>query len=389
MEVAAAMQYYLDAELLSSDGMSVNLGRHTRRLTTALGRYNGQDTYSNLKALPGGNVALMTCSALNMQRNSDICMIPVLPKPAVEIGNDFLTVPVAAGPANYAEVQFGYAEYGAPDAFYCTTRQEACNTSSPAGTPFNWEGEARHPAACSTGCNVKVPVLPDHVVYYRTRTSNNGTTWSNGTIQVAAAPGPGGSKCADLTFSPTSHSSPAGGESGSISVTVTDQTCGWTASSSDGWLTIGSGASGTGNGTIGWTARVNSGAARNAVISAGSAVFTLSQAQGQGFTCTYSINPASVAYTRIGGPSTLSVTANDPSCAWTATSPAGWVTVSPAAGTGSGSVTVTAAGNIGSSRNATLTIAGQSLTVTQTEMVPLVGGTTIGNGTTIRGVSIQ
>jgi hypothetical protein len=192
MEVAAAMQYYLDAELLSSDGMSVNLGRHTRRLTTALGRYNGQDTYSNLKALPGGNVALMTCSALNMQRNSDICMIPVLPKPAVEIGNDFLTVPVAAGPANYAEVQFGYAEYGAPDAFYCTTRQEACNTSSPAGTPFNWEGEARHPAACSTGCSVKVPVLPDHVVYYRTRTSNNGTTWSNGTIQVAAAPGPGG-----------------------------------------------------------------------------------------------------------------------------------------------------------------------------------------------------
>jgi hypothetical protein len=188
METAAAVQYYF-ANLLSYNGMNTNDGRYARRLTTALGRYGAQDTYSNAKIIEGSNVLTFPCSTPNLQRVEDICIAKMPPDPPAEAGNDFLGMPVAVpGGHVYAEAQFGYAEFGAADSFYCTTRQEPCNTSSPVGTPFNWEGETRQPTACSAGCNVKVPVLPDHVVYYRIRTSDDGTTWSNGATQLAVAP---------------------------------------------------------------------------------------------------------------------------------------------------------------------------------------------------------
>lgn len=96
-------------------------------------------------------------------------------------------VPIQAGSA-YAEIQFGYAENGPPDQFYCTSRQEACNTSSPGSVPFNWEGEARVLNNCSQGCTTQAPVIPDRVVYYRARWSDDGQTWKNGPLNVAVVP---------------------------------------------------------------------------------------------------------------------------------------------------------------------------------------------------------
>jgi hypothetical protein len=53
-------------------------------------------------------------------------------------------------------------------------------------------------------------------------------------------------------------------------------------------------------------------------------------------------------------------------CAWTASSNAPWLTItSGATGTGNGPVGFSAAANAGGSRTGTLTIAGQTFTVTQ------------------------
>jgi hypothetical protein len=85
-----------------------------------------------------------------------------------------------------------------------------------------------------------------------------------------------------------------------------------------------------------------------------------------GGTCTYSISPSSASYAAAGGSGSVSVTAGA-GCAWTAVSNASFITItSGSSGSGNGSVGYSVASNPGStSRNGTMTIAGQTFTVTQ------------------------
>jgi hypothetical protein len=85
-----------------------------------------------------------------------------------------------------------------------------------------------------------------------------------------------------------------------------------------------------------------------------------------GGTCTYSISPSSASYAAAGGSGTVTVTAGA-GCAWTASSNASFITVTGgASGSGSGSVSYSVAANGGTaSRTGTLTVAGQTFTVTQ------------------------
>jgi PKD repeat protein len=82
--------------------------------------------------------------------------------------------------------------------------------------------------------------------------------------------------------------------------------------------------------------------------------------------CSYTIAPASQAMPAAGGTGTVTVTAAI-GCTWTATSSASWITItSGASGSGNGTVSYTAAPNSSaSSRTGTVTIAGQTFTVTQ------------------------
>ena len=84
-----------------------------------------------------------------------------------------------------------------------------------------------------------------------------------------------------------------------------------------------------------------------------------------GGTCTYSISPTSASFTSAGGTGTVNVTAGA-GCAWTAVSNNSFITVAGgASGSGSGTVTYSVAANSLPSRIGTLTIAGQTHTVTQ------------------------
>jgi Zn-dependent metalloprotease len=85
-----------------------------------------------------------------------------------------------------------------------------------------------------------------------------------------------------------------------------------------------------------------------------------------GGTCTYSISPSSASYAAAGGSGSVSVTAGA-GCAWTAVSNSTFITItSGSSGSGNGTVGYSVAANGGtSSRTGTMTIAGQTFTVTQ------------------------
>jgi hypothetical protein len=138
--------------------------------------------------------------------------------------------------------------------------------------------------------------------------------------------------------------------------------CGWTASSSAAWITITSGATGTGGGSVNYTVAANTGTtSRVGTMTIAGKAFAVIQPASS---CSFTISPTSQSFPPSGGTGTVAVTTSS-TCHWTASSLNPWVTISGGAtGTGSGTVTFDVAANTGTlSRSATLTIAGKSFTV--------------------------
>ncbi len=89
-----------------------------------------------------------------------------------------------------------------------------------------------------------------------------------------------------------------------------------------------------------------------------------------GVTCSFSLSSTSQSFAAIGGSGTVNVITTA-GCGWTATSNAIFITVtSGASGVGNGIVGFSVAANTGAPRNGTLTIAGQTYTVTQNAGTP-------------------
>jgi len=77
-------------------------------------------------------------------------------------------------------------------------------------------------------------------------------------------------------LSSTSASVPLTAGTGNITVTA-GSGCLWTASSNVSWITVTSGASGTGNGTLNYSVEANAGATRTGTITIGGQPFTVTQ----------------------------------------------------------------------------------------------------------------
>jgi hypothetical protein len=138
--------------------------------------------------------------------------------------------------------------------------------------------------------------------------------------------------------------------------------CAWTASSNDSWITVTSGARGTGTGAVAYSVAANTGGARSGTITIAGQTFTVSQAAPVAV-CTYSVSDTTLSVFPFGGVRSVDVTTGS-GCSWTATSRASWIDIIRGAnGTGSGTVTFVA--YPGGTRSGTLTIAGQTVTVNQ------------------------
>ncbi|MEK6283136.1 MAG: kelch repeat-containing protein [Acidobacteriota bacterium] len=155
-----------------------------------------------------------------------------------------------------------------------------------------------------------------------------------------------------------------GGESGTVNV-IAGAGCLWSAVSNASFITITSGATGTGNGTVGFSvAASNLSNPRTGTITIGDQTFTITQAGGA--ICTYSISPGTRPISSFGGAGSFSVATVASDCAWTAINNADWITVTPPANSaGNGTVNYTASVNSGAARSGTITLSGQTHTVNQ------------------------
>lgn len=164
-------------------------------------------------------------------------------------------------------------------------------------------------------------------------------------------------------ISPTNTLLNAGSATGLVMVATTSE-CAWIVENTNGWLSISSGASGTGNGLVRYVAVANpSPAARTGNLLIGGQAHTVTQA---GTSCAFSISPTS----RTHGPANESAIVNVltvSGCPWIVVNTNAWISIlSPTNGTGSSSLTYAVAANPSAQdRSGNVQVAGQLFTITQ------------------------
>jgi uncharacterized repeat protein (TIGR03803 family) len=229
-------------------------------------------------------------------------------------------------------------------------------------------------------------------------TTEYGGTNNSGTVFELALGGGGGADCAYLIGSTNAIFDAAGG-SDSVNVTASNG-CAWKAISINSFITITSGFNGFGNGTVNYAVAANSNdSVQTGTIIIAGQTFTVTEAAA---TCSVSPTLTSANFGSAGGSNSVTVTANGPSCIWSATSNNAFITItSGSGGTGNGTVNYTVAANTSTTgRSGTVQIAGQTFTITQagvnaeTALItvqanPSSGGTVSGGGTFSVGSSQQ
>ena len=140
--------------------------------------------------------------------------------------------------------------------------------------------------------------------------------------------------------------------------------CAWTAKSNAAWITVASGASGSGNGSVGYSVAANTGAARSGTLTVSGQTFTINQS-GVTAACVNSLSPTSANVTSGGGTGSINVSANG-NCPWTAVSDSSWIKITYGPnGRGNGSATFLVGMNSGAARSGTITVGRANVTVNQ------------------------
>ncbi|HEX8197861.1 MAG TPA: BACON domain-containing carbohydrate-binding protein [Pyrinomonadaceae bacterium] len=153
----------------------------------------------------------------------------------------------------------------------------------------------------------------------------------------------------------------ASGGNGNLSVT-TASGCTWTAATNENWITLTSGQTGNGSGTVGFSVAGNSGPARTGTISVGDRTLTVTQISG----CAFTVTPNSQLFASSGGTGNFLLNASDSSCSWQVTYNVDWIWgFQVTSGNGSRSFSFSVGPNAGAARATTITVGGQVFTVNQ------------------------
>jgi hypothetical protein len=160
---------------------------------------------------------------------------------------------------------------------------------------YSWSADAGNQTTFA------VPDLSAGATYYFAATAYDSerfeSTFSNETTHTVPA-------TCTYTVSPTSQVLGAGGGTGSITVT-SQSTCNWTTANTCSWISITSGASGTGSGTVSYSVSANTAtASRTAGLTVAGNVFTVSQSGAQ---TTYTITATAGANGRISPSGSVAV----------------------------------------------------------------------------------
>jgi hypothetical protein len=169
-----------------------------------------------------------------------------------------------------------------------------------------------------------------------------------------------------FTIAPTLRVFDDPGGPGSVAVTAAAG-CGWTAVSQASWLHVTAGASGDGDGAVGYLVDANTTTSpREGTVAIAGHVFTVRQAARS---CTYALMPGTKLLPAAGGSGLVTIRTQG-TCPWAAESTVDWIAITAPAGTGRGTLGYTVLPNPSSlKRFGTVTIAGRTFTVAQTGQV--------------------
>jgi len=169
-----------------------------------------------------------------------------------------------------------------------------------------------------------------------------------------------------IAIAPGSGTFGTDGGSGSVTVTAAAG-CSWTASSNADWIAVTAGSTGTGNGTVSYSVRANSGnEVRSGVLSIGDRSHSVTQEGRPAVICAYELSPESATVADEGGTQSFGVKA-PAECAWSAKSNAAWLTViegATARGNGNVSYSVAPNNDVGD-RIGTISVADRTFTIRQ------------------------
>lgn len=179
------------------------------------------------------------------------------------------------------------------------------------------------------------------------------------------APGPV-STCT-ITVQETPQNFPFTGGSSNFAVT-TQAGCNWTVGGPS-WVTVTSGTSGTGNGTVNYTVTPNTGPARSGFITVSDKSVKVSQ--DVCVACVFTLNLTSKNFSNAGGDGSFSVTVTG-GCDWRPVPNVGWIriTSSQACTTCNGTVTFSVDRNLDGQRTGHIPIGDMTFTVTQDAVTP-------------------
>ena len=217
-------------------------------------------------------------------------------------------------------------------------------------------------------------------------TANGGTSGDGTVFRIASG------LCGYL-LTPNGADFSSTGGSGSVTVTTSTTNCVWTASSNSGFITITSASGGTGSGAVSYTVAVDTNTnsfGRSGTMTIAGWTFAVTQAS---LGCSFTLGSTNASFSAAGGSGSVTVNVSGSDCAWTATSESDFITITSGGSSGgNGTVSYAVAANTNSfPLTGTMTIAGQTFTVTQggfgcsavltVSSSPAGGGTTIGGGT--------
>ncbi len=298
------------------------------------------------------------------------------------------TVTYTAGENQSTSDRLATVQLGAGGTFSLTQRGADCDTSpgvDSSSLQFSSAGGSQpvtvqQPNLCSSPVSVSAgdddwlsagpnPVVGNGPVTVNV-TGNTTTSTLSGTVMIGGTSVPVTVLPCTYTVSPTSVQAAADGGPYSVNVAASGSSCPWTASSNTSWIHSVQPSSDTGDDSVGFIVDPNTTTStRTGTLTVAGVTVTVTQ-PGQPVQCTFTVNPTSMQVSEHPGNYSVSVTGSDSSCSWTAGSNnPDWIhSVLPSSGTGTGPVSVSfdVDGNTStSSRTGTLTVAGQTVTVTQ------------------------
>ncbi|MBL8211223.1 MAG: hypothetical protein JNK87_10955 [Bryobacterales bacterium] len=167
-----------------------------------------------------------------------------------------------------------------------------------------------------------------------------------------------------FTLSETSALVNSFGSNGVITF-IAPTSCAWNITTDQpSWITFASATQGVGSGQIYYNVAQNNGVLqRNASITIGSSIFTVSQLGSA--TCNYQVSVSTLPYSSTAGTGTATVTTGD-GCSWVASSGSTFLSIDGNVRIGSGTINFQLAANTtGADRVGTLFIANQTISITQ------------------------